>query len=233
MPKWFSDTEKELIQKRLLEQGYKLFSAYGLKKTNVDELARAAGISKGAFYRFYESKETLFMDVIEQVEREMRQQLIAMIDLPGPTPRARLYAVLRKGFDIFETVPILKFFTNADFDLLFSRVPAEKVREHLAADQVFLLELVERCRSAGIPIRAPTEQMFGMLYPLVLAKFDEEAFGKDLLKNSIDALLELVAAYCVGEIELSIDDLSTLAPGRSIPVDAQGPQEKRQNESAD
>ncbi len=209
MPKWFSDTEKELIQKRLLEQGYKLFSAHGLKKTNVDELARAAGISKGAFYRFYESKEALFMDVIEQVEKELRLQIITMIDQPGPSPRARLFAVLKKGFDIFETVPILKIFTNSDFDLLFSRVPAEKVQQHLGADQVFLTEMVDRCNAAGISIRAPTQQMLGMLYPLVLAKFEDDAFGKDVLNNSIDALLELVAAYCVGDVLLSSDQLSS------------------------
>jgi hypothetical protein len=53
------------------------------------------------------------------------------------------------------------------------------------------------------------------------------------MNNSIDALLELVAAYCVGEVELSSDDLSSLATSRSIPAYTQEPQEKRQNESAD
>ncbi len=46
MPKAFSEREKELLTQRLLEQGYRLFSAYGLKKTNVEEIAQAAGISK-------------------------------------------------------------------------------------------------------------------------------------------------------------------------------------------
>ena len=54
MPKGFTEHEKELIGQRLLEQGYRLFSAYGLKKTNIEEIARAAGISKGAYYNFYE-----------------------------------------------------------------------------------------------------------------------------------------------------------------------------------
>jgi AcrR family transcriptional regulator len=63
MPKAFTEQEKELIRKRLLEQGHKQFSAYGLRKTNIEELAEASGISKGAFYLFYTSKEALFMDV--------------------------------------------------------------------------------------------------------------------------------------------------------------------------
>ncbi|MBN2550474.1 MAG: helix-turn-helix transcriptional regulator, partial [Anaerolineales bacterium] len=60
MPKGFSDQEKEIIRARLLEQGQRLFSAHGLKKTNIDELAAAAGISKGAFYLFFASKEACF-----------------------------------------------------------------------------------------------------------------------------------------------------------------------------
>ena len=78
--------------------GLQAFSAYGLKKTNVEEIAEAAGISKGAFYIFYESKEALFMDVIEQAEIRFRQEVLAAVDLPGPSPRARLFAVLKKAF---------------------------------------------------------------------------------------------------------------------------------------
>ena len=73
MPRAFSEQEKELIRKRLLEQGHRQFSAYGLRKTNIEELAEAAGISKGAFYLFYASKEAIFMDVVEQVEERFRQ----------------------------------------------------------------------------------------------------------------------------------------------------------------
>ncbi len=84
MPKWFSEEEKEKIRQQLLEQGEKQFSTFGFKKTNVDEIARAAGISKGAFYRFYESKELLFMDVIEHVEIRSRREIMKAIDLSVP-----------------------------------------------------------------------------------------------------------------------------------------------------
>jgi AcrR family transcriptional regulator len=202
MPKWFSDSEKELIGKRLLEQGYRLFSTYGLRKTNVEELARAVGISKGAFYHFYDSKEALFMDVIEEVEVRMRQELLAMVDQPGPSPRARLFAMLKRAFNLFDEMPILRFVTGSDYDLLFRRLPAEKLQQHLASDQAFFLELIDRCQRAGIPIRAPVEQISGLLYQLVLSIFHEDDLGKTTFHGSADVLLELIAAFCVGDIEL-------------------------------
>jgi AcrR family transcriptional regulator len=112
MPKAFTEQEKELIRKRLLEQGHKQFSAYGLRKTNIEELAEAAGISKGAFYLFYDSKEALFMEVVEQVEERLRQELFAMVDLPGPSPRARLFAILHHAFHRVKTIPLLRFLTG-------------------------------------------------------------------------------------------------------------------------
>jgi AcrR family transcriptional regulator len=204
MPKGFSEQEKELIGKRLLENGYRLFSAYGLKKTNIDEIALAAGISKGAFYNFYESKEALFMEVIEQAEVRVRREVMAVIDQPGATPRARLYAVLKKAFSLFEEMPILQFVTSSDYELIFRRIPPETLQEHLANDRAFIVELIERCRKAGIPIQAAPEQIVGLLYPLVLSILHKQDFAQYSFGRSIDVLLELVAAYCLGEVESEV-----------------------------
>ena len=199
MPKAFSEQERELIRQRLLEHGYQLFSAYGLRKTNVEEIARAAGISKGAFYGFYESKEGLFMDVIEQTEIRLRKEILDMISRPGPSPRARLFAILRRAFELFDEMPILQFFTGSDFDLLFRRIPPQTWREHLADDVGFIVELIARCREAGIPIQVRPETLVGLLYPLALSVLSGDAMDFPI---NLDALLELVAACCLGEIEL-------------------------------
>ena len=212
MPKGFTEHEKELIRKRLIKEGYKQFSAYGLKKTNIEELAEAAKISKGAFYLFYESKEALFMDVAEWAEQRFRQEILAAIDLPGASPRARLFAVFKKAFALLKTIPILQFFTGSDYDLLFRRIPAEKLQEHLASDRMFFEELFTRCQNAGIPIRARPEEIISLLYPLVLATLREDDLGRNNFSGSIDLLLELVAAFCLGEVEIQLKKPISPAP---------------------
>jgi len=204
MSRAFTEHEKELIRGQLLSQGYKLFSTYGLKKTNVDEIANAAGISKGAFYIFYDSKEALFLDVIEMAERRVRQQILDTIELPGNSPRARLFAVLQKAFSLFKEIPILQFVTSSDYELLFRRIPPEKLRTHLSNDRAFINELFTRCHEAGIPIQVQPEQMVALLYPLALTIIHEDDFGTDAFGANIDLLLELVAAYCLGEVEMQL-----------------------------
>ncbi|MGA2819895.1 MAG: TetR/AcrR family transcriptional regulator [Anaerolineales bacterium] len=206
MPRAFNEHDKELIRKRLLEQGYKLFSACGLRKTNIEEIAKAAGISKGAYYLFYESKEALFMDVVELAERRFRQELLATINLPGPSPRAHLFAVLKKAFALLKTVPVLQFFTGDDYDLLIRRIPEGKLQDHLASDRVFFEELVACCKDAGIPIRVRPEEISGLLYPLVLTVLHDDASSPVSLGSNIDLLLELVAAFCLGEVDVQMEN---------------------------
>ena len=102
-----------------------------------------------------------------------------------------------------KTIPILQFFTGSDYDLLFRRIPAEKLQEHLASDRAFFEELITRCQKAGIPIRARRGRD---QRPAVSARPDHPArgrFGAEYFSGSIDLLLELVAAFCLGEVEIS------------------------------
>ena len=202
MPKAFTEHEKELIAGRLLEAGERQFSAYGLHKTNVEELARAAGISKGSFYLFYPSKEALFMDVVERAEKRFRQQVLAALDRPGPSPRLRLLAALKKAFTLWKEIPVLQFFTSREYELLKRRIPPEIVQEHLASDQAFVDELVARCHKAGIPIQASSQQIAALLHALFLVSLHEDDFGPGSLAIASDLLLELTAAFCLGQVPM-------------------------------
>lgn len=202
MPKWFSDEEKEKIRIQLLEQGEKQFSRFGFKKTNVNEIAAAVGISKGAFYRFYESKELLFVDIIEQIEIRGRKEILTAIDLPGPSPRGRLFRLFKKAFELFAEFPILQVLSGTDFDILLRGVPVETFQDHVASDQGFFVEFSERCQKAGIPIQINANELLALIYPLVFSYLSGLGNGKQNLMGNIDMHLELIAAYCLGEITL-------------------------------
>jgi AcrR family transcriptional regulator len=216
MPKGFTEQEKAWIRQRLTEQGYRLFSTYGLKKTTVEELSEAAGISKGAFYLFYDSKEALFMHVAEETaEKRFRREVMQVVDLPGPSPRARLLVILQKIFSLFQSTPMLQYFSGSDYNLLLRRIPPEKLQQHLAGDLAFFQELIARCRLAGIPIQVPPEEIMRLLYVLVLGVMHRDDFGSDSLGGAMDVFLQLIAAYCLGEVALT----NPGAPGAAQPAE--------------
>ncbi|MBN8620470.1 MAG: helix-turn-helix transcriptional regulator, partial [Anaerolineae bacterium] len=51
-------------ENRILDAAARLITHYGFDKTTVSDIAEAAGISKGAVYLHYKSKEALFEALI-------------------------------------------------------------------------------------------------------------------------------------------------------------------------
>jgi hypothetical protein len=52
-----------------------------------------------------------------------------------------------------------------------------------------------------------------LLYPLVMAVLHKDDLSRDQFSGSIDMLLELAAAYCLGEIELQLQIPASPATG--------------------
>lgn len=68
MARSFTQTEKDNIRSKLIDECEKSWATYGYKKTSIDELCSKVGISKGAFYAFFESKEHLFCRVLDVLQ---------------------------------------------------------------------------------------------------------------------------------------------------------------------
>jgi AcrR family transcriptional regulator len=58
--------KQQRTRQALLEAAVKLFCERGLEGASVDEVAQAAGYTKGAFYANFKSKEELFLVMLDQ-----------------------------------------------------------------------------------------------------------------------------------------------------------------------
>lgn len=71
MPKGFTEQEKDNIRVKLINGCKDNWEKYGYKKSNIEDLCSKAGISKGAFYIFFESKEHLFLETLRVIQRDL------------------------------------------------------------------------------------------------------------------------------------------------------------------
>jgi AcrR family transcriptional regulator len=53
-------------RKKIIQSARELFAQTGYESASVDDICRAAGISKGAFYHHFPSKQSVFMDLLEE-----------------------------------------------------------------------------------------------------------------------------------------------------------------------
>ena len=80
MARSFSEREKENIKRSLQDACKQSWTQYGYKKTSVDDLCKQVGISKGAFYLFFESKESLFCEVLCSVQEQICNGALEVIE---------------------------------------------------------------------------------------------------------------------------------------------------------
>src|SRR5260370_22560479 len=68
----------------ILHAAQSLFVRYGVKRTSIDEVARAADIAKGTLYLYYDSKETLFAEVAKKICADILAEAKKAAAMPAP-----------------------------------------------------------------------------------------------------------------------------------------------------
>src|SRR5580658_4232491 len=78
-------------REEILDAAVKLFARYGFTETDTQVLANKLQVGKGTLYRYFSSKEELFLAAVDRVMRQMRQTVDAVIaDIEDPLQRIAL-----------------------------------------------------------------------------------------------------------------------------------------------
>ena len=101
-----ADTTAELI-----EAGRALFRAKGFKATNVAKIAAKAGIAVGSFYKYFDSKEQLFVQVYVTENEELKQRLFESVDFNDDPVTFAAKLVARNAVEM-NANPILREWYN-------------------------------------------------------------------------------------------------------------------------
>jgi AcrR family transcriptional regulator len=90
----------------IVEAAMTVFAERGFAAAKLDEIARRAGVSKGALYLYFETKEELFRAVVDQAIAPNMQTIRAMVAAhPGPLADLLRLVVERVGA-VIETLPV-------------------------------------------------------------------------------------------------------------------------------
>ena len=177
----FTEEQDETIRRDLIREARCCGVTVGMRKTSVEQLTEAVGISKGSFYKFFDSKELLFFAVLEDIHTECfaaaqkSLQENAAID-PASRTAAAILAACRW---LSETKAVV--FIENDAEFLLHRLPEEVKTAHYHDDEMhirLLLEKYDLVPNRGISLAAATvrgliltvshKEQIGKLYPQVL-----------------------------------------------------------------
>jgi AcrR family transcriptional regulator len=112
--KGFSDDQRERIRADLLEAGRELFAQYGLGKTTIADLTSEVGIGTSTFYQFYDSKEALYLAVLDREGEAIARRLSEEGVTEGEDPERVVREFLRFLFGEIETNPLVRQLVVSD-----------------------------------------------------------------------------------------------------------------------
>jgi len=169
MPRSFNETEKENIRKNLIAECKKSWSTHGYKKTSVGELCAKVGISTGAFYAFYDSKEALFCDVMDDFQESTRR----MFDktLSSPPTKAEICHALKTLYLEYAHNGIITKRHTPDYKSLLNKLPAEW-RERHRANSINYLE--STLFAPNTKLKVSKERAHGIIDTLLLSVANKE-----------------------------------------------------------
>src|SRR5437588_2136983 len=79
------DERKARTRARLLDAAARVFAAKGYRGAAVDDVAEAAGLTKGAVYAHFRTKEALYLALtIERGKQQLEEAREALRAAPGP-----------------------------------------------------------------------------------------------------------------------------------------------------
>lgn len=195
MPKPFSEREKEVIRTQLLAKGRQLIEKHGIKKTSVDEIVAAVGISKGAFYFFFESKEELLLEILEQLETDFRTRIFDFSLSTKKDAREQLSKFLKDALLTWDEYPLLKNLEQSDYEYLARKLPPQRIQAHANRDEEFVDDFIKKIKREGITVKASPRVVSNLMKSLFFVSLHRDDLGKDAYVETMKVLADLVAGY--------------------------------------
>jgi AcrR family transcriptional regulator len=132
---------------RLLDAAARLFARFGFDKTSIDDIARAAGVSKGAVYLHWRSKFSLFESVLLREGLGLLDEIVRRLEADpcGGT----LGSIYRHSIQALSASPLLLAVYTADAAVLGEYVRRQESAIY-AQRLLFGEEFVRRMQAANL-----------------------------------------------------------------------------------
>lgn len=156
-------TAAEPVRRRLLDAATRLFAERGFEGTSVQEIVAAAGVTKGAMYHYFDSKDDLLKEIYARVLRLQLERLNRFAGSDAPVAE-RLHAA---AVDV-----VITTVENLDDSKIFFRSLhrlSPEVRRTVRADrrryhERFRELVLEGQRSGVFSDRVPTEMVVAFFF---------------------------------------------------------------------
>ena len=186
MRKALSEREQNAIRGKLIESCRICWERYGYKKTGVAELAAMSGISTGAFYSFFPSKELLFIETANTFMKKL-YDMMATCKPKNPTRNDFADGFKKCADEMFENKWI--FSLREDAETFMRKLPEDFLEQDFQQD---LIDITAVVNLYELKAKVPMEEIVTVFHTLLMSIYLTDIIGtmhKQALHLIIDSVI--------------------------------------------
>ena len=170
----FSKNKKDEIAEKLKEGAIISAAEIGMKKTSVDSLVAYAGISKGAFYNFFKSKDELFLEVVEDWHTEIYgTALECLIQNNGMSCKSKAAKAILQACVMMYKYSVMKFIKE-DLPQLLENIDGTELMDRYHGDEIHINEVI---KFSGIKLLVTDEDAVNTIKNLAFTVLNADMKG--------------------------------------------------------
>lgn len=170
----FSRVRRDEIAEDLKKYAIKKLVEVEMKKISVDSLVEYAGISKGAFYKFFKSKDELFLEILEDWHTLIYGDALECItEDNGLSAKNKVAKAILQSCVTIDKYSLMKFIRD-DVPPLLENIEGTDLMERYHSDDVHIKEII---KFSGIKLLVTEEEAVAIIKNLVFTVLNAEMNG--------------------------------------------------------
>jgi len=196
MPKPFSAAQKETIREKLMEAGRTCFLRFGLKKTTIEDLVKPAGIAKASFYLFFDSKESLYLEILLQEIPEMMERMMDASFHSTEDTREALILMMKAIAHEMETNELSRVILEDPSELqrFADSLDFERIMQQVAGTYAPIIQEITARQARGEIIAGDPFQITYSLGMIKMLMLNRDNIQPELYNSMMDFAPQIIAA---------------------------------------
>jgi AcrR family transcriptional regulator len=192
----------EQTRARLLEAAKEIFEENGFLEARISDIAERAGLSHGAFYHYFDSKEQVFREIAELLDEELAEPMESVIFAPGSSadPQERLFTALRRHLESYrDEAKIMGVIEQvARYDSHVAAVRSASNQRHRTAIE----KSIRSMQRKGVADTTLDPKIAAAALGSMVERFAEMALAQDQLECKLDDAANTLATLFVNALKM-------------------------------
>lgn len=182
MGRAYTEAEREELRIKIKEYGKKMFEKEGFKKFRIQNLTKEVGISLGGLYTFFENKEALYQEIINDEKNRIRLKISTWIEKDNVAPKEYVISLANILYEKAKKNKLYESQQDGPYNLM-SELVFDIGENNKKENVAFVQRLREIWEKQGNTLKISNEEILGILSILGAVSMKQNTMATEVFEK--------------------------------------------------